>query len=88
MEAGPPERRLLIEGPDCYGLVGACKASRLNWQTTVAIIANRKAGPRPRQQLDEAREAFDALPLSNAQRALRFGSPDELVPRPAAAGAR
>src|SRR5207245_3376614 len=26
---------------DCEGLVMACRASRLNWQTTLAILSNR-----------------------------------------------
>ncbi|WP_454628963.1 DUF2336 domain-containing protein [Bradyrhizobium cenepequi] len=73
----------LMETDDCYGLVLACRASRLDWQTAVAIIKSRKGvKPVSPQQLEQAREAFDTLSLSTAQRAVRFGSVSEVGARP------
>ena len=31
----------LLRESDCYGLIVACRASRLNWQTTLAVIESR-----------------------------------------------
>ncbi|MBR0692909.1 DUF2336 domain-containing protein [Bradyrhizobium lablabi] len=80
---------LLLEHSDIHGLVVACRASRLNWTTTAAIVNSRKAGPAlSREHLEQAREMFETLPLSNAQRLIRFGSINELTANPpSAAGA-
>jgi uncharacterized protein (DUF2336 family) len=66
----------LMEESGCEGLVVACRASRLNWLTTLAVITNRNVPQLPEQTLDRAKEQFDALYLSTAQRLIRFGSPD------------
>ncbi|RZN26025.1 DUF2336 domain-containing protein [Bradyrhizobium sp. Leo121] len=76
----------LLETEDCYGLVLACRASRLDWQTAVAIIRSRKGvKPASPQQLEQAKEAFDTLSLSTAQRAIRFGSVSDIGARPLSA---
>jgi hypothetical protein len=58
--------------PDCEGLVMACRASRLNWQTTLAILNNRGTrlsfGERERAQ-----ELFERLHLSTSQWSVRWG---------------
>ena len=65
----------LLRESDCYGLVVACRASRLNWQTTLAVIESRSDARRLTQdELEQAKELFDALSLSVAQRTIRFGS--------------
>ena len=57
---------------DCEGLVMACRASRLNWQTTLAILNTRSArlsfGER-----DRARDLFEKLHLSTSQWSVRWG---------------
>jgi uncharacterized protein (DUF2336 family) len=75
--AGVPVETIepLMETGDCYGLVLACRASRLDWQTAVTIIRSRKGVKAVSlQQLEQARETFETLSLSTAQRAVRFGS--------------
>jgi hypothetical protein len=70
----------LMEEHDCGGLVVACRASRLNWQTTLTVINSRGHPPGlSQQQLAQKRMLFESLPLSVAQRTIRFGSPRELV---------
>ena len=73
----------LTEAADISGLVIACRASRLNWNTTATIVSYRQAGSKvPPDQLEQARKMFEALPLSNAQRMIRFGSLSELAAKP------
>lgn len=70
---------LLNEG-DSYGLIVACRASRLNWNTTQTVISNRPDRPVPsEEELELGQEAFDALNLSAAQRLIRFGSIGEFA---------
>jgi uncharacterized protein (DUF2336 family) len=70
----------LMEESDCCGLVVACRASRLNWQTTLAVINSRGHTPaRSQQELEHAKELFESLSLSVAQRTIRFGSVRELA---------
>jgi uncharacterized protein (DUF2336 family) len=77
----------LLSAADIGGIVVACRASRLNWTTTAAIVAHRKSDRAPSQQeLEQARETFEALPLSNAQRMIRFGSISDLTTKGQAAG--
>jgi len=65
----------LMEESDGYGLMVACRASRLNWQTTFEVINNRKCARRyQRHELEQLRATFEALCLSVAQRIIRFGS--------------
>jgi uncharacterized protein (DUF2336 family) len=57
------------------GLIIACRASRLNWQTTSAVLNNRRVPPLSKQQLDQAKEIFDMLFVSTAQYTIRFEPP-------------
>lgn len=76
----------LMEAADINGLVIACRASRLNWNTTAAVVSYRKAGLTVQpDELERARETFERLPLSNAQRTIRFGSLSDLIAKPAQA---
>jgi uncharacterized protein (DUF2336 family) len=76
----------LMATEDCYGLILACRASRLDWQTAIAIIRSRKGvKPISPEQLELAKEAFETLSLSTAQRAIRFGSVGEVGARPLSA---
>ncbi len=60
---------------DPCGLIVACRASRLNWTTTLAVIRYRCGVQAiPPEDIEHRREAFEALPLSVAQRTIRFGS--------------
>jgi uncharacterized protein (DUF2336 family) len=70
----------LMEASDCCGLVVACRASRLNWQTTLTVINSRGHTPGlSRQELEQGKELFESLSLSVAQRTIRFGSVREFV---------
>jgi uncharacterized protein (DUF2336 family) len=70
----------LMEESDCCGLVVACRASRLNWQTTLAVINSRGHTPELSQQvLEQGKELFESLSLSVAQRTIRFGSVREFA---------
>jgi uncharacterized protein (DUF2336 family) len=65
----------LIRNPRPDGLIVACKASRLNWSTTVMILRNRpNCPPLSKQELEEGQESFETLSLSAAQRTIRFWS--------------
>ncbi|HLZ00797.1 MAG TPA: DUF2336 domain-containing protein [Bradyrhizobium sp.] len=57
------------------GLIIACRASRLNWQTTLAVLNNRRVAPLSKEQLDQAREVFEMLLVSSAQYTIRFEPP-------------
>jgi len=70
----------LFKESDCYGLVVACRASRLNWQTTLAVIESRNDAKRlTQEEAEQAKELFEALCLSIAQRTIRFGSVNDLA---------
>ena len=70
----------LMKEKDCCGLAIACRASRLNWQTTAAIIANRNCGqPVSAKELAQVRDVFEMLSLSMAQRTIRFESVHEFA---------
>jgi uncharacterized protein (DUF2336 family) len=65
---------------DPCGLIVACRASRLNWTTTLAVIRYRcGAQAIPPEDIERRREIFEALPLSVAQRTIRFGSVRDLA---------
>jgi uncharacterized protein (DUF2336 family) len=65
----------LIEPERLYGLIVACRASRLSWSTMTMIMRNRPGSAPPTQrELEQAREVFDALLLSVAQWTVRFGA--------------
>jgi len=57
------------------GLIIACRASRLNWQTTSAVLNNRRVAPLSTEQLDQAKEMFEMLFVSTAQYTIRFEPP-------------
>jgi uncharacterized protein (DUF2336 family) len=70
----------LMEESDCCGLVVACRASRLNWQTTLAVINSRgHIRGLSQQELEQGKELFESLSLSVAQRTIRFGSVREFA---------
>jgi len=65
----------LMDESDCCGLVVACRASRLDWQTAKALIESRRGAPKLSQaQVEQSKQFFDSLSLSIAQRAIRYGS--------------
>jgi len=69
----------IVEKTAPCGLIVACRASRLNWTTTLAVIRYRcGAQAISPEEIERRREAFEALPLSVAQRTIRFGSVHDL----------
>ena len=72
----------LMEEDSGSGLLIACRASRLNWQTTMAVINNRRVPPLPTAQLDQAREVFEMLYVSSAQYTIRFEPPQTTTKKP------
>jgi uncharacterized protein (DUF2336 family) len=59
------------ERPD--GLIVASRAGRLDWSTTSMILRNRLPGSPPSEEvLAAGKAAFESLPVSAAQRAIRF----------------
>lgn len=65
----------LMKSDRLYGLIVACKASRLSWSTTTMIIRARPGcPPLTERELEQGLEVFDALLLSVAQWTTRFGS--------------
>jgi hypothetical protein len=63
----------LMEQKSCDGLIVACRASRLDWQTTLAIIRNRGVPQLSEQELAHAKDQFERTLLSTAQWTARFG---------------
>ncbi|MBR0828098.1 DUF2336 domain-containing protein [Bradyrhizobium manausense] len=62
----------VVADEDCEGLVMACRASRLNWQTTLAILSNRGARLSFNER-ERAQQLFETLHLSTSQWAVRWG---------------
>ncbi|WP_349629574.1 DUF2336 domain-containing protein [Bradyrhizobium guangdongense] len=58
---------------DCEGLVMACRASRLNWQTTLAILGNRGGIRLSFEDRERAQQLFETLHLSTSQWTVRWG---------------
>lgn len=58
---------------DCEGLVMACRASRLNWQTTLAILSNRAGTRLSFAERERAQGIFETLLLSTSQWTVRWG---------------
>jgi len=58
---------------DCEGLVMACRASRLNWATTLAILSNRGGVRLSFAERERAQSIFDSLLLSTSQWTVRWG---------------
>lgn len=65
----------LVDQSDGCGLIIACRASRLDWHTALAVVSHRKNARKfSRQDIERCQEAFEAFPLSVAQWTIRFGS--------------
>ena len=58
---------------DCEALLMACRASRLNWQTTLAILSNRSGTRLSFAQRERARHIFETQLLSTSQWTVRWG---------------
>ncbi|MGY4470198.1 hypothetical protein ACVWWK_005907 [Bradyrhizobium sp. LB9.1b] len=58
---------------DCEGLVMACRASRLNWATTLAILTNRSGTRLSFAERERAQHIFETLLLSTSQWNVRWG---------------
>lgn len=58
---------------DCEALVMACRASRLNWQTTLAILSNRSGTRLSFAERERARHVFETQLLSTSQWTVRWG---------------
>jgi uncharacterized protein (DUF2336 family) len=63
----------LMEERSCDGLIVACRASRLDWQTALSIIRSRSVPQLTEQERALAKEKFEKLYLSTAQQTIRFG---------------
>ncbi|MBC9876117.1 DUF2336 domain-containing protein [Bradyrhizobium sp. INPA01-394B] len=58
---------------DCEGRVMACRASRLNWTTTLAILSNRSGARLSFAERERAQLIFETLLLSTSQWTVRWG---------------
>lgn len=58
---------------NCEGLVMACRASRLNWQTTLTILSNRSGARLSFAERERAQRIFETLLLSTSQWTMRWG---------------
>jgi uncharacterized protein (DUF2336 family) len=65
----------LMEDARCEGVIIACRAARLNWQTAVSVLNNRRAAKPSKEQLEMGREMFETLYISSAQYTMRFEPP-------------
>lgn len=65
----------LMAEDGCDGLIIACRASRLNWQTTLSVINNRNARQIPGEQLELRKGLFETLYVSAAQYTMRYEPP-------------
>jgi hypothetical protein len=54
-------------------LVMACRASRLNWQTTLSILSHRGTARLSYEDRERAQQLFESLYLSTSQWAVRWG---------------
>ncbi|MDA9412066.1 DUF2336 domain-containing protein [Bradyrhizobium sp. CCBAU 45384] len=63
----------VMRDEDCEGLVMACRASRLNWATTLAILSNRGGTRLSFAQRERAQHIFETLLLSTSQWTVRWG---------------
>ena len=51
----------------------ACKAARLDWRTAATIVKNRPGVPPvPAGEMEKAKEVFESVSVSAAQRTVRF----------------
>jgi uncharacterized protein (DUF2336 family) len=74
LSAAPIEivERVMIDD-DCEGLVMACRASRLSWATTLAILSNRGGARLSFAERERAQLIFETLLLSTSQWTVRWG---------------
>lgn len=72
----------LMEEKGCDGLIIACRASRLDWQTALSIIRSRSVPQLSEQERACAREKFEKLCLSVAQQTIRFGPLNSSATKP------
>lgn len=63
----------VMNDDDCEGLVMACRASRLNWATTLAILSNRSGTRLSFAERERAQHIFETLLLSTSQWTVRWG---------------
>ncbi|RXT41865.1 DUF2336 domain-containing protein [Bradyrhizobium betae] len=63
----------VVTDDDCEGLVMACRASRLNWATTLAILSNRSGARLSFAERERAQLLFETLLLSTSQWSVRWG---------------
>jgi uncharacterized protein (DUF2336 family) len=77
----------LMEEESGSGLIIACRGSRLNWQTTAAVLNNRRVPPLSREQLARSKEIFETLYVSSAQYTIRFEPPLKAAAKSAVGGA-
>lgn len=63
----------VMNDDDCEGLVMACRASRLNWATTLAILSNRSGVRLSFAERERAQHIFETLLLSTSQWTVRWG---------------
>ena len=78
----------LMEEESGNGLIIACRGSRLNWQTTSAVLNNRRVPPLSQDLLDQAKEVFELLYVSSAQYTIRFEPPEYAARKLAASDAK
>jgi len=76
----------LMEEESGSGLIIACRGSRLNWQTTAAVLNNRRVPPLSKEQLAQCKEVFEALYVSSAQYTIRFEPPLKAAVKSAVGG--
>jgi uncharacterized protein (DUF2336 family) len=76
----------LMEEESGNGLIIACRGSRLNWQTTTAVLNNRRVPPLSKEQLAQARQVFEMLYVSAAQYTIRFEPPVNAAAKSVAVG--
>jgi hypothetical protein len=76
----------LMEAKDCDGLLVACRASRLDWQTALSIIRSRSVPQLTEEERACAREKFEKLCLSVAQQTIRFGLSSQPAANPESTG--
>jgi uncharacterized protein (DUF2336 family) len=76
----------LMEEKNCDGLIVACRAARLDWQTALSIIRSRSVPQLSEQERACAKEKFEKLLLSVAQQTIRFGLSNHSATRPEATG--
>jgi uncharacterized protein (DUF2336 family) len=64
-----------MDEPNGETLIIACRASRLNWQTTLTVLNNRRVPPPSKLEIEQAKQMFDMLFVSTAQYTIRFEPP-------------